>query len=68
MSTDNIRQRYSPLVMRVVSKMKMIITEKQNKFKIELQSVNNPGIKSSVAKLTEIGVIYLKEFCDLHKI
>ena len=57
----------SPLTSKTVSKIKLMSQPEINKFKQDMGTKDNPEIEESIAKITEIGLDYLKGFCLLNK-
>ena len=57
----------SPLISKTVYKSKLMSQPEINKFQQCMGTKDNPDIEESIAKLTEIGLDYLKGFCLLNK-
>ena len=57
----------SPLLSKTVSKMKLMEETEILKFQAELAS-DNPELMEGIKKLTESGLEYLTDFCQLHKV
>ena len=58
----------SPLQSKTISKMKLMEETENLKFQAELANNDNTELMEGIQKLTESGLEYLTDFCQLHKV
>ena len=58
----------SPLQSKTVSKMKLMEKDEILKFQAELATNDNTESIERIQRLTESGLVYLTDFCKLHKV